>query len=552
VSDSVSFNGSEAELPEFSIWHAKDANHAPLRILPDESAQISLFPTGHTPLDHQIYNFHHWAEKRLHTPAGQYMLNAAFGNISHPQAQRLEENNRTLTLYKETFSSFLWTGLECSNPQSPAGERWDQLDLTKTYNRKHRQKQIQLMKEAGIENVRLGMPNHRMVEQKNWGCFTRILNDFKAADIKVSLDLQHFGLPASFKNEANPEESLYLNPAWPDHFVQFSMQVVKKYLPQLDALTLINEPMITNRFSSCFWNEAMPGNMTDERYNHFFIKRSLLIAKAAVKTRYEIERYLQAKQKGPIIFIHNESCEQHADNPEFNDFGRFLASDLILGHEWLLEGDFTQTGIFKWMQFHMTKASQPYQEILQLIRQLQEIKDLHQSFNTEFDKTMKADTVFGIDYYAACETVMLTTGFPKATSVEDYTEQVLNGERLGLAGICTQYWNRYQLPLLHTETNFVDHGASSHVGTSDDWGLKQLIELAQLPKFGIPVLGFTWYSLIDQFNWHNGMQGSPNDTRLHPVGLYSWPEYAPRPFTQHVLPSLQYALNEIQYPVNQH
>jgi beta-glucosidase/6-phospho-beta-glucosidase/beta-galactosidase len=548
----VNSTGSEAERPDFSIRHPEDALHPLLRVLPDEPAQISIFPMGNTRLDNQIYNFHQWAEKKLHTPAGQYMLTANLGRVSHPEAQRSEENKSTLALFKETFSSFVWTGIECSNPQSPQGERWDQLALTKIYHRKHRQKQIQLMLETGIENVRLGMPNHKMVEQKNWRCFTQVLEDFKAAGLKVSLDLQHFGLPASFKNEENPEESLYLNPAWPEHFVQFAMKAVKKYLPQLDALTLINEPMITNRFSACFWNEAMPGSMTDERYNYFFIKRSLLIGEAAVQARYEIERYLRTQQKDRILFIHNESCEQHADNPDFNEFGRFLASDLILGSEWLLDGDFTQSATFRWMQAHVVDSAHALRDTEKLVGQLNEIKALHQRFEAEFKKTMKADTVFGVDYYAACETTKLTSGFPKPTSVEDYAKEVDNGHRLGLAGICAQYWNRYQLPLLHTETNFVDHGPETHVGTSDDWGLKQLIELAQLPKFGIPILGFTWYSLMDQFNWHNGMQGSPRNTRLHPVGLFSWPDYLPRPFTQKVLPSLQQALNQAHSPMAHH
>lgn len=545
--------GSEAELPEISVLHPHDAHHPHplLRPVPDEPAQISVFPTGHTALDQEIFNFHRWAEKKLHTPVGQYMQNIQLGAVSHPEGQRAEENSRTLALFKDTFSSFLWTGIECSNPESPEGERWDQLALTRFYDRRHRAKQIGLMREAGIENVRLGLPNHRMVEQKNWRCFTGMLEEFKAAGLKVSLDLQHFGLPASFRNDENPEESLYLNPAWPEHYVDFSMKVVKKYLPQLEALTLINEPMITNRFSACFWNEAMPGAMTDERYNHFFIKRSLLIAKAAVKVRYEIERYLQAQERR-IIFIHNESCEQHAANPEFNDFGRFLASDLILGQEWLLEGDFTQTDVFRWMASHVVDPAHELRDTEKLISQLNEIKEMHLRFQTDFSKSMKADTVFGVDYYAACETVKLTSGFPKPTGVDDYTQEVADGERLGLAGICAEYWNRYQLPLLHTETNFVDHGPSSHVGNSDDWGMKQLIELAQLPKFGIPVLGFTWYSLMDQFNWHNGMQGSPRHTRLHPVGMYSWPEYEPRPFTQNVLPSLRQALGQSQPHLTHH
>lgn len=549
VSPKVLFStGSEAEWPNSHAPGTHDAHHPVLKAVPDEPATISVFPSGHTALDHQIQNFHKWAEKKLQSSVGAYLSQAGWEQTLSPDTQRSEENRQTLAQFKRTFHSFLWTGIECSNPQSPDGERWDQLALTGFYDTNHRQKQIQLMRECGIENVRLGMPNHIMVEQNDWDCFSRILRDFKEANIKVSLDLQHFGLPAFFRNNVNPEESMYLNPEWPDHYVDFALQTIRKYLPELDAITLINEPMITNRFSACFWNEAIPGSMTDVRYNHFFIKRSLLIARAAVRARYEIERYLQTQGKGPIIFIHNESCEHHADSPDFNNFGRFLASDLILGHDWIL-GDYIQTDIFHWMKQHCADPAHELQDMEWLTDALTEIKLLHQKFAAEFGKTMKADTVFGVDYYAACETVKLTTGFPRPTSVEHYAEEVEMAQRRGLTGICIEYWNRYQLPLLHTETNFVDHGPNTHVGASDDWGMMQLIEMAQLPKLGIPILGFTWYSLMDQFNWHNGMQGSPQDTRLHPVGLYSWPDYQPRPFTRNVLPSLCQALSQ---PISHH
>lgn len=533
---------SEAELSDALLpISSAGSSHPILKPVPDEPAFISVFPTGHTVLDHQIHNFHRWAEKKLHSPVGQYMMFPQLGAITHAKPQRAEENGQTLLLYKDVFSSFFWTGIECSNPQSPQGERWDQLDLTGVYDARHRRQQIRLMCKAGIENVRLGMPNHKMVEQKSWRCFDKVLSDFKNAGIKVSLDLQHFGLPDHLRDHENPEESIYLNPKWPEHYLKFSMRAVKKYWNQLEAITLVNEPLITNRFSSCFWNEAMPGDMSHDRYNHYFIKRALLISWAAVQARYEIQRFMQTQQKDRMIFIHNESCERHAENSEFNHFGRFLGSDLILGQEWLLNGDFTETDIFQWMRGHYIRPGHEAADEQKLIAQLDQIRQHHLNFQNEFGKSMKADTVFGVDYYAACETVNVVHGFPKPTCVNTYTEQVESGQRLGLAGICVEYWNRYQLPILHTETNFVDFDQANHGG---EWGVKQLIELAQLPKFGIPVLGFTWYSLMDQFNWHNGLQGSPKENVLHPVGLYSWPEYEPRAFTREVLTPLMQVLSQ--------
>jgi beta-glucosidase/6-phospho-beta-glucosidase/beta-galactosidase len=194
--------------------------------------------------------------------------------------------------------------------------------------------------------------------------------------------------------------------------------------------------------------------------------------------------------------------------------------------------------MYKWMARQYVRQDHLREDVESLVHQLEVIREYHQRFQQEFQKTMKADTVFGVDYYLACEIVQPDHVFPLTkTCVDTYEKEILAGHRKGLARMCVDYWNRYQLPILHTETNFFDHG-------SEDWGVKQLVELAQLMKFGIPVLGFTWYSLMDQFNWDDAMMGSPNDLRLHPVGLIRLPDYEPRNFTKTILPDLLDTLHD--------
>ncbi len=536
----MNHSGFEAEKPLDNVIPMQVV--APLHIVePEERAEdllhINVLPTGDTPLDHEIHNYHRWAEKKLHQPENQYINEAKYGAVRHADERRAAENQETIALFKETFSSFFWTGIECSNPQSPEGERWDQLAFTGIYEDEHLDRQLDAMDECQIENVRLGMPNHIMVEQDNWQVFTNILDRFKARNKKVSLDLLHFGLPAAYRNDEKPEESVFLNPDWPNHFIEFGMKAVKTYLPKLDAITIINEPMITNRFSAVKWNEAMPGSFDHPQYDHYFIRRALLIAKAALKARFEIEAHLQEEGRR-VIFIHNDSCEHQPDDFHFNEFNRFLASDLILGHEWLLEDDFQKTDMYRWMARHYVRQDNLADDIQHLIVELETIKQYHILFERRFGKTMKADTVFGVDYYMACEIVK--PGHPEQltmTDVKGYEAEIRSDRRKGLARICMEYWNRYQLPILHTETNFFDHG-------SEEWGMKQLVELAQLPKFGIPVLGFTWYSLMDQFNWGDALSGSPKDLKLHPVGMVSWPGYEKRNFTTTVFADLMASLKQ--------
>jgi beta-glucosidase/6-phospho-beta-glucosidase/beta-galactosidase len=55
-------------------------------------------------------------------------------------------------------------------------------------------------------------------------------------------------------------------------------------------------------------------------------------------------------------------------------------------------------------------------------------------------------------------------------------------------------------------------------GSAVDWLHEQWGELTALRDDGVPVRGFTWYSLTDQIDWQHGLRVEKND--LHPVGLY--------------------------------
>jgi hypothetical protein len=73
-----------------------------------------------------------------------------------------------------------------------------------------------------------------------------------------------------------------------------------------------------------------------------------------------------------------------------------------------------------------------------------------------------------------------------------------------------EYHARYNLPIFHCETN----AARNPVG----WLHEQWRQVSMLRGAGVPVTGFTWYSLTDQIDWQHALREERND--LHPVGLY--------------------------------
>ena len=86
------------------------------------------------------------------------------------------------------------------------------------------------------------------------------------------------------------------------------------------------------------------------------------------------------------------------------------------------------------------------------------------------------------------------------------------GEVFGWAAITSQYYDRYRRPVMHTETNTLDANAAPR------WLWKEFFNVQSLREQGVPVLGFTWFSLTDQVDWDSAL--AQDLGRVNPVGLY--------------------------------
>jgi hypothetical protein len=65
---------------------------------------------------------------------------------------------------------------------------------------------------------------------------------------------------------------------------------------------------------------------------------------------------------------------------------------------------------------------------------------------------------------------------------------------------------------MHTETNVQD------AREAPGWLWRQWHNVQLMRQSGVPVLGFTWYSLIDQVDWNIGLTRALGN--VNPVGLY--------------------------------
>ncbi|MEY2466057.1 MAG: hypothetical protein QOD03_578, partial [Verrucomicrobiota bacterium] len=117
--------------------------------------------------------------------------------------------------------------------------------------------------------------------------------------------------------------------------------------------------------------------------------------------------------------------------------------------------------------------------------------------------------IMGNDYYGHNEKLVLPNG--KVTFGEDV---------LGWYLITLRYYQRYYKPVMHTETNtFLPDAAPN-------WLWKQWVNVLRMRRDGVPVLGFTWYSLGDQMDWDT--QLAEKNGRVNACGLFDM-ERKPRP-----------------------
>ena len=120
----------------------------------------------------------------------------------------------------------------------------------------------------------------------------------------------------------------------------------------------------------------------------------------------------------------------------------------------------------------------------------------------EQGKLVRPYCVMGNDYYISNEHRVPPDGAPIVPS----------GEIFGYYVITRQYYDRYHLPVMHTETNLSD------VAHASAWLRKEWANMVRLKYDGVPIIGFTWYSLTDQVDWDTALR--EDNGHVNPLGLY--------------------------------
>jgi beta-glucosidase/6-phospho-beta-glucosidase/beta-galactosidase len=357
------------------------------------------------------------------------------------------------------------TGIENSYPtiQLPDGSRKRVDEMEKCGHYQFWRTDFEKVKELGLEFLRYGPPyysTHLGPGRYDWAFTDETFRTLDEMGIIPIVDLCHFGVPDWLGNFQNPD--------FPQYFAEYAYEFAKRF-PHLTLYTPVNEIFITAMFSAQYgwWNERLCSDRAFVTALKHLCKANVLAMQAILQVNPD------------VTFIQSESSEYfHAMDPAAVPFARFLnqkrflSLDLTYGYplnvsmyEYLLENGMTR------------------EEYLWFTR-----------------NQVKARCIMGNDYYVTNEHLVFPDGSTQAS-----------GEIFGYYVITSQYYRRYKLPIMHTETNI-------RMPASPEWLLKQWANVHRLKHDGIPILGFTWYSLTHQVDWDSALR---NDHGVvNELGLY--------------------------------
>src|SRR6476660_4511887 len=357
------------------------------------------------------------------------------------------------------------TGIENSYPTIvlPDGTTKRVYDMEKTGHYKYWETDFNLVKEMGISFSRYGPPyykTHVGDGKYDWDFTDLTFNKLKELDITPITDLCHFGVPDWIGSFQNPD--------FPKLFASYAKAFAIRF-PKIQFYTPINEIFIAATFSAQYgwWNERLQSDKDFVTALKHLSQANVLAMQAILSVQPN------------AIFIQSESSEYfHPANPtaqpiaNFLNQKRFLSLDLTYGYpvsvtmyEYLLSNGMTRD------EYHWFSENQ-----------------------------VAARCIMGNDYYVTNEHLVHHDGTTEPS-----------GEIFGYYVITSQYYNRYRLPIMHTETNI-------SMPDSVKWLYKEWANVHRLKQDGAPVVGFTWYSLQHQVDWDSALRNDAG--HVNELGLY--------------------------------
>lgn len=365
-----------------------------------------------------------------------------------------------------TRSKFIWgAGVECSFiPHLDIDQyQWTQHDRYWKEDLRHARETL------GIEYLRYCFPWHVLELERgrfDWSYADERLDEFERLGIRPMLDVMHFGTPRWLKQAVG-------DPEFPEALESFTHAIVSRYAGRVPFWCPFNEPLVSALFSGDFgfwpphgrkWRGYMP-----------------VLSRITQGVARGIRAIRRADPNATVVHVDTVEHYKTRDSELQSEVARrnarrFVVMDLLTGrvdhhhplYEWLTAYGMSELDL-EWFR---TNPQRP--------------------------------DVLGMDYY------------PHGDWQLEYADGRVRQKRadnpFGLYRLGHEYYNRYGIPLMVTETSVDGQPLNREI-----W-LEQIVEdCRRLRADGVPMLGLIWWPLLDQIDWDGALTHRVG--KVHEVGL---------------------------------
>ncbi|WP_210481285.1 family 1 glycosylhydrolase [Naasia sp. SYSU D00948] len=321
-----------------------------------------------------------------------------------------------------------------------------------------------LVTDMGITRLRYPIRWHRIEEVEgvfDWSETDEILEHMRDLGLRPIVDLVHHTSYPAWLTDGFADERF--GPA----YLRYAEAFARRY-PWVEEYTLFNEPFAT--LFLCGHEAIWPPYRSGlESFVDLLVN---VLPPVAEASRLYRELLPSARH------VWNDSCERHigtdASGQSYADLAnerRFAVLDAFLGRPYDTEGPFGRL--------------------------------LHESGGERLLGIEGGSVdVLGLDYYAHNQWTF---------SIEGGT--TTNPDPTPFADLIQEYWERYGLPCLVTETNI-----RGHTFDRATW-LKYVLEQCEIARDrGIPIDGLCWFPFIDSTDWNSLLFRC--EGHIDPVGVY--------------------------------
>ena len=323
---------------------------------------------------------------------------------------------------------------------------------------------LRLLAATGVRRLRYPVRWHRIEQapgRYDWRAADEVMGFMHDHGLRPIVDLVH--------HTSYPRwlEDGFADPRFGDSYLRFAEAVARRY-PWIEEYTLFNEP-----FSTLF----LGGSEAIWPPYHSGVEGFVgLVANVLPSVTEASRMYRDLLPHGRHVWV--DTCERHTgegtnglEYAAFANDRRFFVTDLFLGNGIELGSRFLQPAL--------AAGAEPL-----------------------LDMQPGHIDVLGLDYYAHCQWHFGPDGGVVPTPYP-----------VPLAAQILEYWERYQLPCMLTETNI--RGFATDRASWLKYTLEQC-EVAQ--EAGVPIEGYCWFPFIDSADWDSLLYRCEGN--IDPVGVY--------------------------------